>query len=101
MKLNPVQPGTPDWNIWVTLTRHVDAALRGAEVRPLFSQRGLIALSLWEAGYRPTAEQVEQVAEEDRRRRAEEREADLAFGAMMRDAFSAFTPPMTDPEETR
>lgn len=59
--ISPVTPQDPEWNVWVTLSNDVSGALRRAmpERRLLFSKRNAIAQELWEAGYRPTEEQVQ------------------------------------------
>lgn len=59
-------PADDDWNSWATLSNDVSAALRQLPTRPLFSQRRAVAQELWHLGYRPTDEQVREMARAQR-----------------------------------
>lgn len=70
---SPVPPEHADWSAWATLSNSVSDALRkGApDQLVLLSARNRIARVLWDDGYRPSEEQIQDCR--DRQQAAGER----------------------------
>lgn len=63
----PVHPADEDWSAWATLANHVTEALHELPEHVLFSRRRAVAEVLWRKGYRPTTEQIADMATQQRK----------------------------------